>query len=343
MIFLSAEKLRNRIDEIFQAAGTPAGVSKQVSESLVESNLVGHDSHGAIRVPGYVEWIKDGTLHPEAKITAVRESATTALLDCGFLFGQVACTTGMDLAISKARQHDLGMVVLRHCNHTGRIGEYAVRAAEQGLVGFVFCNGSIPGGIVAPFGGVGRALGANPLAWAVPRKGGRPIFLDLATSVVAHGKIMVAADKGEKVPEGWILDRDGKPSTNPQDMLNGGPLLPLGGHKGYALSVMIELLGGGLSGVGYPLVPGYTWDQGTVLVAVNIEAFQPPDEFKRGVEAFAERMKTVPRAEGCPEILLPGEPEWRCRELRMKEGVPLPEATWDRIREVAEKLGLGRD
>jgi LDH2 family malate/lactate/ureidoglycolate dehydrogenase len=215
-----------------------------------------------------------------------------------------------------------------------------VMAAEQGFMGLIFCNGSPPGGIVTPFGGTGRALGANPIAWAVPQEGGKPLFLDIATSIVANGKIMVAVDKGEEIPLGWVIDKEGHPTTDPRDMAAGGALLPLGGHKGYALSVMIELLGGGLSGAGFPLMPGYAWDQGTVLMAVRIDAFQPLDEFKRGVREFAERMKTVRRAPGCEEILLPGEPEWRCREKREKEGIPVPEATWNRIKEAAKGLGL---
>jgi uncharacterized oxidoreductase len=232
------------------------------------------------------------------------------------------------------------MIVLQHCEHTGRIGEYVVQAAEQEMMGLVFCNGSVPGGLVAPFGGTGRALGANPIAWGIPRDGGPPIFMDFATSVAAQGKLQVAADKGEEIPAGWLLDKDGHPTRDPRDQFEGGVLLPFGGHKGYALGVMIELLGGGLSGAGFPLLPGYKWDQGTVLVAVNIEAFQPLEHFKRMVAEFSERLKATPRAPGCEEILLPGEPEWRCKASREREGIPLPENTWARIRETAGSLGL---
>jgi len=343
MLLISSQELRGRIYEIFCAAGSPSPIAERVADSLVESNLTGHDSHGVIRVPSYIEGIRKGTLQPNGHIQVVRESATTALLDCGWTFGQVACSRGMEISISKAREHDIGMVVLHHCNHTGRIGEYAVTAAEQGFIGLVFCNGSVPGGFVAPFGGIGRALGANPLAWALPREREKPIFLDFATSIVAHGKIMVAADKGEKVPEGWILDKEGRPTTNPRDMLEGGPLLPFGGYKGYCLSVLIELLGGGLSGVGFPLVPGYKWDQGTALIAIRIEAFRPREEFHRMVEEFVGQLKSVPRSPDCPEILLPGEPEWRCKAQREREGIPLSEATWDRVKETAKSLGLKWD
>jgi len=169
----------------------------------------------------------------------------------------------MEMAISKARQTDIAMVALQRCGHTGRLGEYVVTAAEQGFMGMIFCSGAPPGGIVAPYGGIGRALGANPIAWGIPggsrgrSANGRPIFLDYATSVCAQGKIQVAADKDEEIPEGWLLDKDGRPTRNPCDQFEGGVMSPFGGHKGYALGVMIGLLGGGLSGVGVPLQPGY--------------------------------------------------------------------------------------
>jgi LDH2 family malate/lactate/ureidoglycolate dehydrogenase len=340
MLTFRAPELRRQVVEIFRAAAAPEAVAQRVAESLVESNLVGHDSHGVLRVPEYVKAIQAGTLKLNGTVQVIQETAATALLDCGWNLGQVAVPHGMVLAMSKARAQGVGVVVLRHCDHTGRIGEYALMAAQQEMLGQVICNGSLPGGIVAPFGGSRRALGANPLAWAIPGAGEQPIFLDFATSAVAHGKLQVPADKGELVPEGWILDKTGQPTRNPLDQFDDGAILPFGGHKGYALSVMIELLAGGLSGVGFPLMPDYRWDQGTMLVAVNIAAFQPVEEFKRMVAAFTERLKATPRAQGFEEILLPGEPEWRCKAARERDGIPLPDVTWRRIEEAANSLGL---
>ena len=340
MLTFRAPELRRQVVEIFRAAAAPEAVAQRVAESLVESNLVGHDSHGVLRVPEYVKAIQAGTLKLTGTVQVIQETAATALLDCGWNLGQVAVPQGMVLAVAKARAQGVGVVVLRHCDHTGRIGEYAVMAAQQDMLGQVICNGSLPGGIVAPFGGSRRALGANPMAWAIPGAGEQPIFLDFATSAVAHGKLQVAADKGELVPEGWILDKAGQPTRNPSDQFDDGAILPFGGHKGYALSVMIELLAGGLSGVGFPLMPDYRWDQGTMLIALNIAAFQPVMEFKRMVGAFTERLKATPRAPGFEEILLPGEPEWRCKAARERDGIPLPEVTWQRIEESANSLGL---
>lgn len=331
MHVISAKDLRTLVRDIFCNAKCPDAVSRCVTDSLVESNLVGHDSHGVIRVPAYLDSIRTGKLNPSGAITTVRQSASTALLDCGMNFGQFAAAHAMDLAIEKAREHDVGIVVTRHSGHTGRIGAYAVRAAEQGMMGFVFCNGIMPGGLIAPFGGIGRALGANPIAWSIPGGKGRPIFMDFATSIVAEGKILHAIDKGEDVPLGWILDKEGRPTTNPRDLGAGGVILPFGGHKGYCISVLIELISGGLSGLGSVLLRSSAIGQGMVYMAVSISAFQPLDEFNRQADAFVEQLKRTPRAEGVEEILLPGEPEWRCRAQREREGIPLPDGTWKRI------------
>lgn len=341
MIVITAPELRNCIFDIFCAADCPEAISRRVAESLVESNLTGHDSHGVIRVPWYVKSVQTGRVNPHGEIRAVRETASTALLDCGCNFGQVAAAQGMELAVAKACQHDIAMVVLQRCGHTGRLGEYVAMAAERGLMGLMLCNGPAPVGIVAPFGGIGRALGANPIAWAVPgERGGQPIVLDYATSVCAQGKIQVAADKGEQIPEGWLLDKEGRPTRNPRDQFDGGVMLPFGGHKGYALSVLVELLGGGLSGAGTALQPDFKLEQGTVLIAANIEVFQPLDQFRQMVADFRARIKAVPRAPDCAEILLPGEPEWRSKEKREREGIPLPPKTWERIGETARSVGL---
>jgi uncharacterized oxidoreductase len=342
MIVVFAPELRRRVSDIFCAVGASRTVSARVADSLVESNLVGHDSHGVIRVPTYVRAIQEGRLNPNGEIQIARESASTTVLDCDRAFGQVAAKQGIELAVTKARQHDIAMVTLYRCQHIGRLGEYVVMAAEQGFVGLVLCNGSGPGGTVAPFGGIGRAIGTDPIAWGIPSTG-RPVFSDFATSAVAHGKVQVAMDEGHDIPLGWILDKEGRATQNPKDLFDGGMMLPFGGHKGYALGVIVELLGGGLSGAGVSLQPGYQPSQGTVMVAINVEAFQPLDAFRRMVADFAERIKLTPRADGCQEILMPGEPEWQCKEKRERQGIEVPDKTWTRLAETAESLGVQWD
>ena len=333
-----APDLKALAERILLAAGTPANNAQRVAQALVESNLVGHDSHGVLRLPQYVQGIQAGTLQPAGELSVVRDRPATALVDCGWTFGQVAALRGMQMAMDKAAVCGVGTIVLRHCDHTGRIGEYAVAAAQRGFIGQVVCNGSDPGGLVAPFGGSRRALGANPMAWAIPNGSDQPLFLDFATSVVAHGKLQVAADKNEDVPEGWIIDKHGQPTRRPQDQFDGGAILPFGGHKGYAMSVMIEAIGGALSGVGFPILPDYRWDQGTVLTAIQVEAFQSLAEFERLVAELGQRLKATPLAAGVEEILLPGEPEWRCRAQRLRDGIPLPQITWERLLELERGL-----
>lgn len=341
MMTILAPELRTIVFEIFKQAGASTAVAQRIADSLVESNLVGHDSHGVLRVPEYVERIQAGALQLHGEIKITHETAATALIDCQWNLGQVALPQGMALAIAKARATGIGMVVLGHCDHTGRVGEYVVSAAQQDMIGQLICNGSLPGGIVAPYGGARRALGANPIAWALPVADRLPLFFDFATSAVAHGKLQVAADKGELVPEGWIIDKAGRPTRNPHDQFDDGAILPFGAHKGYALSVMIELMGGGLSGAGFPLLPGYRWDQGTVLLAIDIAAFQPVAEFKAQAAAFVTQLKATPCAPGVDEILLPGEVEWRTKAVRERDGIPLPAVTWTRIKEAAASIGVG--
>jgi LDH2 family malate/lactate/ureidoglycolate dehydrogenase len=335
---IQAAELIRRVRDVFCAADCPEDVSQRVAESLVEANLTGHDSHGVIRVPYYVRSVREGRVQPRGEITTVRQSPSMALLDCGHNFGQVGAAHGMQVAIEKAQSQDIAVVALDRCNHVGRLGEYVVMAADAGLMGWMVCNGTARGGIVAPYGGIGRALGSNPIAWAVPGPNGRAIYMDYATSACAQGKIQVAADKGELLPEGWLLDKEGRPTRTPEDQFHGGAMLPFAGHKGYAMSVLVELVAGGLSGAGLALLPDYQRTQGTVMIALNIAAFQPVERYQAVAGAFEESLKETPRASADDEILLPGEPEWRSKAQRERDGIPLPEKTWQRLQETAASL-----
>jgi uncharacterized oxidoreductase len=349
MITVSPSELRARVQGIFSALGANQAVSTQVAQSLVEANLTGHDSHGVIRVPWYVRAAQEGQYHPNAEITVVRESAATALLDCGYTYGQVSATAGMKLAIEKARQHDIGMVVLQHTGHIGRLGEYVTTAAQAGMMGTIYSNGSRPGGLVAPYGGIARRLGANPIAWGIPGAGGedpiasQPVFLDYATSVCAQGKIAVARDEGKSLPEGWLLDKHGNPTTDPNEQFDDGVMLPFGKHKGYCMASLIELACAGIAGCDFPLMDPYHYDQGTIMYCVHIEAFQPLEDFRAKVAEFRTKVKDTPLAPGVDEILIPGEKEWRTKQAREREGIPLPERTWESIGEAAASVGYDWD
>ena len=339
MSVISAPELIEKTTALLSAADCPQPVARRVAESLVGNNLAGHDSHGIMMAPHYVRRVLEGDVNPRGEVSVVRESASTALLDCGFQFGQVAALEGVELALAKAAAHDVGIVALRNCAHVGRLGEYVTMIAERGYVGLMICNGPSPRGAVAPFGGFGRVLGTNPIAWGIPT-GGEPILVDFATSGCAWGKIGVASAKGVLIPEGLLLDKHGQPTANPDDMSDGGVMLPFGAHKGYGLGVVVEMLGGGLSGVGTVSWRQEGHNQGTFLMALNVEAFWSLDEFRAMADGLSEKLKATEPLPGFDEVLVPGEPERRSHAERSRTGIPVPEKTWAHLTETAASLGL---
>jgi LDH2 family malate/lactate/ureidoglycolate dehydrogenase len=340
MIHITDVRLRQVAVELLTAAGAPDASARQVAESLVLANLVGHDSHGVRALPGYIAELEKGSLHPRGEIRIVRESKTTAVIDGGLNMGIVTMHRANDLAMEKARAHDLGMVVVRNSAHTGRMGEYVARAADQGFMGLVFGTGAQPGGTVAPYLGTSPRFNSNPIAWGVPAGRHRPVFFDFATSATAVAKLMQAKDKGQRIPEGWLVGPDGNPSTDPADWQRGGALLPFGGHKGYGFLFMIELLSGGLSGMSCAPLPDYEPNFSAVVVAVNIDAFQPLADFKDKADRLVEATKQARRSPGTEEIFVPGELEWRTLEKRSREGFDLPEYTWQAIVEAGARHGI---
>ncbi len=334
---LAAEQLRQISTRLFQAAGVPDTIAARVSDSLVEANLAGHDSHGVLRVPQYLEYLREGEIDPHAEIELLAETPTTALLDAHWAFGQLAAAEGMRLAIDKALENNLGMVAVRRSAHIGRLGEYSLMAADEGLVGAVLCNSSM---LAAPYGGMARVLSTNPMSVAVPA-GDRSVFLlDFATTVRAEGKVRLAKEKGEHVPEGWILDKDGQPTTEPEDLYDDGMLLPLGEYKGYALSLLVDILGGVLTGHGATSSEVYSHGNGVAMMAIDIEPFCSRERFEHEVENLLDRMKAVPPAPGFSEVLVPGEPEARSKAVRLREGILVPEKVWQAILDEGERLGV---
>jgi len=335
----TAAQLKRAAGAIFNAAGAPQDIADFVAGSLVLSNLMGHDSHGVIRVPRYVEQIREGQLKPAARPETVKETPTTATVSGRWGFGQVAARYGAEVAIRKAKEAHVAVVCLVELNHIGRLGEYSAMMAEQGIVGMLVTGGWRPPiAGVAPFGGAGRALGTNPYSFAVPTAKRDMVLVDFATSVLAEGKLQVARAKGTPLPAGVILDKNGNPSTNAEDFYAGGVILPVGGHKGYALSLMADLLGATLPGAE---ARGHDWNQtGTFMLAIDVEAFRPLAEFTAAVDHRLGEIKDVPPAPGFKEVLIPGEPEMRSKAEREKSGIPLPEATWNAIVATGQKLGL---
>jgi len=336
----TANQLRRVGQAIFEAVDTPPDVAQQVSDSLVTNNLMGHDSHGVIRIPSYLRKVSEGEIVPQAQPQVMRETPTTALLDGHWAFGQVVAARGMEIAIAKAREQNIAAVGIFHCPHIGRVGEYPAMAAQQGMIGIALCNSGPPGGNVAPFGGRKPFFSTNPLALAVPAGEHPPLLLDFATSVVAEGKVRVARNRGKQIPQGWIVDSKGHPSGDPHDLYEGGALLPFGKHKGYGLALFIDILGGILTGTGCTGMPDYDGGNGTFLMAIDIQRFHPLAQFKASVDQLFAAVKEVPLAPGFEEILIPGEIEYRTQAQREREGIFVEEVTWSQIVEAAQGLGV---
>ena len=341
---VSANELQEIGTRLFDAAGSPHEESQLVSEILVRSNLMGHDSHGVIRILQYLVDIESKKLFPGAPFEVIHETASTAVVDGNGGWGQVAAYKAMLLTIEKARQSAVGTVVIRNSQHVGRLGEYPAMAASQQMIGSAFVN-SYGGGrdCVVPWGGVDPRLAPNPMAWAAPSGEDWPVMVDLTTSVFSEGKIRVARYSGKELPEGCIVDREGNPTTNPADFYNGGALLLLGGvvgHKGFALNLMVELMGGALSGVGCRGQETTGNGNGVFFQALNISDFIPVEQFVKSVQELSGHVKSSRKSAGVEEILIPGEPEYRIQQQRLKEGVPLSDSLWDEILAAAKKLGV---
>ena len=331
-------ELRSLGRSVFSAIGSPDEVAEIVANSLVDANLAGHDSHGVIRIPSYVQQAREGRLDAKATPTVVQETPVIGVLDGRWGFGQVTARRSMELAAAKARQSGVAAVAAIRCTHIGRLGEWSEIAAAEGVVGF--CTVSQIGGSVhaAPYGGAERVMSTNPLSFGIPSTEGEPpVLIDFATTNVAEGKLRVARAKGTQVPPGSILDKDGRPSTDPNDFYDGGVMLPFGGHKGYGLAVTADLLSLALTGaLPHKLGP---FASGAFFFCVDPAAFGPREAYAESMAELTARIKHVRPAPGFEEVLLPGEPEHRSRQAR-SAGIPIDDATWKAIGEVVSELGV---
>ncbi|HWG14335.1 MAG TPA: Ldh family oxidoreductase [Streptosporangiaceae bacterium] len=321
------------------ALGAPPATASQVATSLVLSNLVGHDSHGFIRLVQYSGWVTDGQIRPAAQPEVSQRQHAIAVIDGNWGFGQSAARLAVDVVSEAAAGNGVAAVTIRDCNHVGRLGEYVTALADQGLVGLSFCNA---GPVVAPYGGAGRALGTNPFAWAAPGGAHGPLVVDFSTAGVAEGKLRLAAADGRPIADGLIVDAEGRPSTNADDFYAGGALLPFGGHKGSGMSVLIELLGGLLTGMGTAPTPSYGGGNGAVLMALRVGAFVAADSYAAAAEQFREQLVTVGRGAAPGPVLLPGEIEARTQEQRLRDGIPVSPAVLAAIYQVTDGLGVAR-
>jgi uncharacterized oxidoreductase len=329
---------------IFQAAGVPADQARILTDHLVEANLVGHDSHGIIHIPGYVRQLQKGTMRPVGSYRVVRETPASCVIDANRNIGIVLAYQAMQMAVERAKSHTLGAVAVHQATHIGRLGAFPPLAAEQDCIGLLLLNGG--GRFTAPFGGVARRLPPNPLAISVPCLQGPPLMLDMTTSMVAGGKVMIAKARNQPVPEGWLVDQDGKMVTDPAAFLDGrAAMLPLGGalgHKGYGLAVMIDAIAGGLSWAGCSAEQPTRGGSGFLALAIKIESFIDIADYKKEIQILIDWIKSSPTMPGVDKIYLPGEIEWEKRRQREAEGIPVEETTWADILAVADELKVSR-
>lgn len=341
---IPADKLQPFVRAIFETAGSARPEAELVARRLVDSNLVGHDSHGVVRVPAYIGWLKEGKIAPNTRIRIVSESDAFAILDGQSGYGQVIGAQAMEIGIAKAKKTGIAFIGLRHAHHLGRIGDWAEECAAAGLASVHFVNVVHYGVVVAPFGGAERRFSTNPICCGMPRPGQPPVILDFATSQVAEGKVMVAKNKGAELPAGAILDAAGNPSIDPNDLYGPpeGTLLTFGLHKGSGLAIFADLFAGALTGGGcnhdgQPVLKQVHNNMVSLLMDVDRIAGEGAAE--REVAAFLTWVKSARPLEAGGEVLVPGEPERRTRARRLAGGIPLDDKTWQDIAETAASLG----
>jgi LDH2 family malate/lactate/ureidoglycolate dehydrogenase len=342
---ISAGKLRSVGSQIFAALHVPPEEATWVAELLVRANLAGHDSHGVIRIPQYARAIRSAEVQAGASIEIVKESPSTALINGNWGLGQIVARRAMEIAIQKARETTISSVAAHNLYHVGRLADYTQMAAEHNLVGIMMVNGGGGSPIVAPFGGTAGRLATNPISIAFPTGGTVPFLFDMATSIVAEGKVHVKRNRGEQAPDGWLLDNQGNPTTDPNAFYQNprGAILPFGGsvgHKGYGLAMVVEILAGIVARAGYARPGATRFSNGTFIVVIDISAFLDPGQFRTEVDDLLHYVKSAPKAPGVEAILYPGEPEDQERQRREHDGIPLDDGTWQQIIILAQDLGI---
>ncbi len=331
---------------VFRAAGVSPDEAALVAHSLVDANLCGHDSHGLLRLPQYLQFLKDGVYRTGVELVIERDRPAALACDAQWGFGQVQSHRLLDLLIPRARTGGVAAGTMRQCGHIGRLGEYAERLARDDLILVATVNNDGAGQRVAPPGGVAPRLGTNPLCIGIPA-GDAPVVVDFGTSVVAEGKVRGYFLGGRKpVPEGWLLDSNGLPTCDSSVLYEPplGSILPVGGayaYKGFGLAFVLDLLAGGLSG-GHVAYPGAPPAHGNcaLFVVIDPEAFGGRDLLASQAGALSDYVRQTPRAQGCESITLPGDPEQTTRRLRAAQGVPIADLHWSRLAQAGLDLGV---
>lgn len=339
----AADALREFCARALEHAGASLSDAGVVADGLVAADLRGVHTHGVLRLGIYVERLRAGSINPRAELEIVRDSGAVVVADAQAGAGIALAAQAMDIAIERAREHGVGVVSVRNSNHCGMLAYFAMRAVRAGAIGIALSNADSQ---VAPFGTRAKFLGTNPLAVAVPAGDEPAIVLDMATSVVAHGRIKGAADRNESIPSDWAVDGAGQPTTDPAQAL-AGALLPFGGPKGSGISLLIDLLAGLLPGgcSGPEIVPLYERTNepqgvGHLFAALRIDAFDTLDAFTKRVDETVRKIRALPLAAGVSRVILPGELEHLRAQDYQAHGIPLPSDAVAGVARTAAQLGL---
>jgi len=341
------ENLKSYVAKVLQSVGSSPEDSLFVAEVLVEADLRGVESHGVTRLPGYISMIENDLLNLSPNIKILKDSGATASIDGDMGFGMLTAFKGMSIAIDKARDFGVGAVTASNMAHTGMLGFFTMHAAQKGFIGMAMNNGPT---IVPPFGGLTPTYATNPFSVAFPSTDGKPIVLDMATSMVAAGKLRLAAKKGETIPSDWGIDKDGNETTDPDQVIHGGFLQWAGGYKGFGLATMVEILGGvlsgGLFGLKMPALVNFGQDPliaNGFYLAIDIERFMPLEIFGQKISSLVQDVKSSKKIKGVEQIYMPGEPEFENKTKRLESGIPLNENVFNDLKDLSHKFELSFD
>src|SRR3982075_4184264 len=341
---VSAGALKAYIGRAFTAVGIPSGDATVLADLITEADLRGSDTHGVFRMPQYCKRIKAGGVNPRPALRVIEERPSTALVDGDNGMGHLAMKLAAETAIAKARQTGIGWVGARMSNHAGPAALYAMMPLAHDMIGLYLAVGS--NNHLPPWGSTENLLGTNPIAIAIPAGEAPPFVLGMAPTVAAFGKVRLKRQRGEETPVGWMIDRNGKPLTDPKHAEE-GLLLPIGDYKGYGLSLIIGLLAGTLNGaafgrevIDFVKEPGNATNTGHAIVAVSVEAFAPAAAFKRHVDAAIRTMRGAERLPGVDRVWLPGEQSHHKRQDRTTNGIPMPKPLRNSLDTAARDLGI---
>ena len=333
---VSPESLRVRIAHIFGQLGVPDADAVTASGHLVEADLRGVHSHGVIRVPTYVKELRAGLINPRPTISIVSDHGGQLVVDGDNALGQVAANHANEIAIERGRTHGMAAVALRHSNHCGTMAYYTTRAVSHGLIGIATTNAGIN---MTPSGSSQKLVGNNPISIAVPSTRIWPLVLDMATSLVAGGKLDVARARGESIPIGWARDAEGQPTTDPT-LGRAGSLEPMGGPKGYGLAVMLDILAGVLSGGRFGAglgAPG----SAQFFLTLDVTRFMPLDAFLERIDQLIDQLHAATLIDGVERVYVAGEIEFGLEEARNRDGIPLDVPVVKALDHVEAELGIG--